>query len=245
MDGESTNIGPREASGMSPRDETRHHFHDTLDHIREGIVEVGALIVENARRAGVAITENRMELIPEVVAADQEVNSECARLEAMTFETLALQQPVAGDLRFLVSATRITYELERCGDLVVNLANVLDRMNGFPDSPRLRALVERVIEASTGLFARSMVVFQALDAEGGARLDREDDLVDDLVSDLYREIGRESDRIGLESGIALTRMGRFLERIADHGVNVGEHTTYIITSHFPAESQTAHPSESE
>jgi phosphate transport system protein len=214
-------------------DETRHHFTDVLAEIRMGIVEMGALIVENARRAGIAMTENRLDLVPVVVNADEEVNQRYAYLEKLTFETMALQQPVAGDLRFLVSATRILYELERSGDLVVNLANALERIDGFPDSPHLRNLLERLVEASTDLFSRSMDVFAAMDAVAGERLDDEDDVVDELVAAFYRQIGKESDSIGLEAGIALTRMGRFLERIADHGVNVGEHTTYIVTSEFP------------
>ncbi len=214
-------------------DEPRHHFTDTLAEIRTGIVEMGALIAENARRAGVCITENQMDLIPVVIAADDEIDNRYAHLEKLTFETMALQQPVAGDLRFLVSATRILYELERSGDLVVNLVNAHQRINGFPDSPHLRNLLERLVEASTDLFSRSMDVFEAMDATAGGELDDEDDVVDDLVAEFYRQIGRESDDIGLEAGIALTRMGRFLERIADHGVNVGEHTTYIVTSEFP------------
>lgn len=217
----------------TPRDETRRHFDEILTDIREGIVEMGALVVENARRAGIAITENRLEFIPVVQDADEEVNRRYLELERLTFETLALQQPVAGDLRFLVSATRILYELERSGDLVVNIVNVLERINGFPDSQHLRSLVERLVEASTSLFSRSLNVFLVMDSDAGELLDKEDDVVDNLVAEFYEQIGKESDDIGLEAGIALTRMGRFLERIADHGVNIGEHTTYIVTSEFP------------
>ena len=214
-------------------EETRHHFTDVLAEIRAGIVEMGALIVDNARRAGIAITENQMDLVPVVIGADDEIDQKYSYLEKLTFETMARQQPVAGDLRFLVSATRILYELERSGDLVVNLVNAHQRINGFPDSPHLRNLLERLVEASTDLFSRSMDVFEAMDAAAGEALDDEDDVVDDLVAAFYQQIGRESDEIGLEAGIALTRMGRFLERIADHGVNVGEHTTYIVTHSSP------------
>ncbi|MGA9597549.1 MAG: PhoU domain-containing protein [Acidimicrobiia bacterium] len=222
-------------------EETRHHFVDVLAEIRSGIVETGALIVENARRAGLAITENRLDLVPVVIGADDEIDGRCASLERLTFETMARQQPVAGDLRFLVSATRILYELERSGDLVVNLAYALDRIHAFPDSPQLRGLLERLVYESTSLFARSMEVFGAMDAVGGEQLDHEDDMVDSIVAEFYRQIGLESEVIGLEAGIALTRMGRFLERIADHGVNVGDHTTYIVTSEFP--HVVAHPGE--
>jgi phosphate transport system protein len=214
-------------------EETRHHFIDLLAEIKSGIVETGALIVENARRAGVAITENRLDLIPVVISADNEIDERCASLEKLTFETMARQQPVAGDLRFLVSATRILYELERSGDLAVNLVYALDRIHAFPDSPHLRSLLERLVDESTALFARSMEVFGAMDAVGGEQLDSEDDVVDRIVAEFYRQIGVESDTIGLDAGIALTRMGRFLERIADHGVNVGDHTTYTVTSEFP------------
>jgi len=233
MEAEASRRPAADATGSVHHDETRQHFDDVLTEIRTGIVEMGALIVDNARRAGLAIAENQMDLIPVVQQADEEVNQRYAHLEKLTFETMALQGPVARDLRFLVSATRILYELERSGDLVVNLVNAHERINGFPDSPHLRTLLERLVEASTELFEKSMAIFADMDAEAGRLLDDEDDVVDDIVAEFYRQIGKESEDIGLEAGIALTRMGRFLERIADHGVNVGEHTTYIVTSTFP------------
>lgn len=212
---------------------TRHRYAEALEQIKLGMVEMGSLVIENARRAGVAMVESRLDLVHEILAADDEVDRLYAKLEHLTFETLARQQPVAGDLRFLVSSTRILYELERCGDLVVNLANVLDRIHGFPDSPNLRNRLDRLVEESIGLFERSIEALRVMDATAGERLDVEDDVVDDLVADFYHQIGRESEGIGLEAGIALTRIGRFLERIADHGVNIGENTTYVVTSEFP------------
>jgi len=217
-------------------DESRHHFTEILGEIRDGMVEMGFLVVENARRAGLAMVEGRLDLIPEVVEADGEVNQRYAELERLTFETLARQQPVARDLRFLVSATRILYELERSGDLVVNLVNVLDRINGFPDSAHLRSLLDRLVDESVQLLTRAITALGEMDAAAGERLDAEDDVVDDLVGQFYQEIGRERGDIGLEAGIALTRMGRFLERIADHGVNIGENVTYVVTAEFPGDT---------
>jgi len=217
-------------------EENRHHFTEILDEIRNGMVEMGLLVVENARRAGVAMVENQLDLIPVVTGADEEVNRRYAELERLTFETLARQQPVASDLRFLVASTRILYELERSGDLVVNLVNVLDRIHGFPDSPQLRNMLDRLVAESAGLFTRSISALSDLDAEAGERLDAEDDVVDDLVGAFYDQIAVESEAIGLQAGIALTRMGRFLERIADHGVNIGENTTYIVTAEFPGDT---------
>jgi phosphate transport system protein len=214
-------------------DETRHHFDETIDEIKDGVVELGGLVEDNLRRAGVAAVEGQLDLIPSVVAADEEIDLRYTELERLTFMTIARQQPVAIDLRFLVSATRLLYELERSGDLVVKIANALERINGIPNSPALRSLLERLFEESGAMLSRSMEVFGAMDAEAGMALDDEDDVVDDLVADFYREIGSEGENVGLEVGIALTRMGRFLERIADHAVNVGEHTAYIVTATFP------------
>lgn len=226
-------------TGHRHHDESRHHFTEILDEIKDGMVEMGSLVVDNARKAGIAIVENRLDLIPEVTAADEEINMRYAELERLTFETLARQQPVARDLRFLVSTTRVLYELERSGDLVVNLVNVLDRIHGFPDSPLLRSMLDRLVGEATALLSRAITALAEMDAEVGAALDAEDDVVDDLVSGFYEEIGRQRDEIGLEAGIALTRMGRFLERIADHGVNVGENTAYVVTAEFPGDTHLA------
>ncbi len=219
--------------GEQRHDETRHHFDETLDEIKAGVVELGSLVADNLERAGAAAVEGRLDLIPEVIAADEEVDRRYSELERLTFMTIARHQPVAIDLRFLVSATRLLYELERSGDLVVNLAHAVERIHGIPSSKVLHGLLERLIQESGALLTRSLEVFSAMDAEAGKALDAEDDVVDELVADFYREIGRERETIGLEAGIALTRIGRFLERIADHAVNVGEHTAYIVTATFP------------
>ena len=227
-----------EQTGVTHRhhDESRHHFTETLDEISDGMVEMGALVIDNARRAGMAIVENRLDLVDEIIAADEEINTRYAALEQLTYETLARQQPVARDLRFLVSATRILYELERSGDLVVNLAHAFDRINGFPDSPHLRGMLERLVMESTGVLSKAITALGALDAEAGEALEAEDDVVDDLVAAFYKEVGKERNDLSLEVGIALTRMGRFLERIADHGVNIGENTAYIVTAEFPGDT---------
>ena len=239
MDSQGSQRAEHSGGVYSQHDSARHHFTETLDEILVGMVERGSLVADNARRVGDAIGENRLDLVPAAVAADEEIDRQYAELERLTFETLARQQPVAKDLRFLVSSTRILYELERSGDLVVNLAHLFDRLHGFPDLPRLRNMLDRLFTESIDLFNRSIAALRVMDGEAGARLDDEDDVVDNLVSAFYQEIGSERDTLGLEAGIALTRMGRFLERIADHGVNIGENTTYVVTAEFPGHTHQA------
>ena len=220
--------------GEQRHDLTRHHFDEALDLIKAGVVELGGLVEENLRRVGVAAVEGQLDLIPGAIAADEGIDHRYGELERLTFMTIARHQPVAIDLRFLVSASLLLYELERSGDLVVNLAHSVRNINGIPDSATLRNLLDRLFVETAALLAKSMEVFAAMDAAAGSALDEEDDVVDDLVAEFYREIGREGDDLGLDVGIALTRIGRYLERVADHAVNVGKHTAYIVTASFPS-----------
>lgn len=216
----------------SPAD-LRTGFDEILKEIQAGLVEIGSLVTENLRRAGEAMGEGRLELIPEVRRADLEIDRLYQELEHRTFETLARQSPVARDLRFLVATTRILYEQERSGDLVVNCVNMLEREEGFPELANIRALLSRVVDSSARIFADSVDAIADMDATAGPRLDIADDEVDTYVSRLYTEIGQEANNLGLETAIAMSRVGRFLERIADHAVNIAENITYVETSQFP------------
>lgn len=225
-------------SGPEPQ-EHRHSFHETLDDLQEGLVRMASLVAENVSLAGDAMRDRRLDLIDTVRDADLEVNRIYAELEALTFETLARQQPVARDLRFLVATTRMLYELERSGDLAVNCVKSLEREHGFPGVPRLMSTLDRLVEASVRVFRMAIDVVAEMDETGGPRLDEADDEVDDIVSLFYTEIGAAADNIGLEAAIALSRVGRFLERIADHAVNVAENITYIVTAEFPDDTHAA------
>ncbi len=214
-------------------DDLRSRFSSLLGEIQSGLETMGSLVLENLDRAGVAMAESRLDLVPEIKNADLAINEMYTRLDTSTFETIARQAPVASDLRFLVSATRMLYEIERSGDLVVNCAKMLEREGGFPDNPLLRARIADIVAAVGSVFGQCVTAIAELPADAGIALDAADDVVDDLVSILYTEIGQQADEIGLTTAVALTRVGRFLERIADHAVNIGEHVTYIVTAKFP------------
>ncbi|HEX9642723.1 MAG TPA: phosphate signaling complex protein PhoU [Acidimicrobiia bacterium] len=216
-------------------DMPRHHFSETLDEIQQGLVHMGSVVLENVRRAGDAMVEGRLDLIQTVKDTDETVNQMYLDLERQTFETLARQQPVAGDLRFLVAATRMLYELERSGDLAVNCVKMLERLDGFPHHDRITSLMEQMVTASCKVFAKAVDALADLTPTAGVDLDNDDDEVDDLVSEFYAAVGRYSEDVGLDAAIGFSRVGRFVERIADHAVNIGENVTYIVTASFPGD----------
>ena len=214
-------------------DEGRHHFHETLAHIRQELVTMGSLVLENVQRAGIAMTEARLDLEDEVRQADAIIDAMYVDIERLTFETLARQQPVAKDLRFLVASTRILYDLERSGDLAVNCVKMVERVDGFPDQSVVTPLLEASVRASCKVFAMGVDALADMEPDAYRILDRADDEVDDLVNDFYTAVGRHSDEIGLETAVGFSRVGRFLERIADHAVAIGDNVTYVVTAELP------------
>ena len=224
-------IHPEHAAGGDV--ELRHQFDADLDDIRQGIVEMGSIVVDNVRRAGEAAVENRLELAQEVRDTDERVDAMYRDLEHKTFQILALQQPVATDLRFLIAATRILYEVERSGDLAVNIVNRLEARRGFPQVANIQAILGRVIDESASLFAEAIDAVGDLDPEFGHAAERADDRVDDLVDRFFGTIHARSAELGLDAAVELSHVGRFLERIADHGVNIAQNITYVVEGTFP------------
>jgi len=220
-------------------DRGRHHFQEQLHTIQQQLVTMGSLVLENVRLAGDAMVQGRMELVDKVREADDRVDQMYLETEKLTFGTLARQQPVAGDLRFLVSATRILYELERSGDLAYNCMKMMQRLGGFPQHPAITPLLEATVTASCKIFAQGIDALAELDAGAGERLDEADDEVDDLVGRFYTTVGKHSVDVGLDVAIGLSRVGRFLERIADHAVNIAEHVTYVVTAALPGDAAAA------
>ena len=226
--------------GRVPHHEAvRHRFEERLNQVRQDAVALSGLVLENARRAGEAMLDGNLDLAQQVIDADDEVDERYEELERSVFETLARQQPVAGDLRFLVAMTRMLYEIERTGDLVVNCAKAVVRSEGLTLTPHLRGLLSTLTTESSALWARSLDVLAELDAEGGAAMEAADDVVDEAASVWFQSMGEAAEAHGLENAILLSRLGRFLERIGDHAVNIGQHVTYIVTGSFPEDRKAA------
>jgi len=213
--------------------ELRHHFDDELDEIRVSLVDMGTMVLANIRRAGVVLVENRLDEVDAVVAADLPINEAYEALESKVFQILALQQPVATDLRFLVASTRILYEMERSGDLAVNTVNSMSRIDGIPSEPVLQAILGQLIEAAASMFGRGVEAITVMDAGIGLSADAEDEETDRLTSELFTAVTARQDDLGLEASVALFYIGRFLERIADHGVNIAQNITFAVAGNFP------------
>ena len=213
--------------------ELRHHYDDELEDIMANLVDFATMVLTNVRHAGEVVTENRLDEIEAVRAADEPINDRYTELERKVFEILALQQPVARDLRFLVASTRVLYEIERSGDLAVNVVKQLARLDGLPSDPVIQSLLARLSTSSANMFSHGVEALATMDPQLGVDAEDDDEETDNLTADLYRAVTDHQEDLGLETSVALFRMGRFFERIADHGVNIAENVTFVTTGHFP------------
>jgi len=166
-------------------------------------------------------------------ADDEAVDAVNNEVDHRTAEILALQQPVASDLRFLISIIRVAHEIERSGDLVVNCAKGILRQQGFHLGSQMQGVLARLCRAALELFARGIDSLADMDPEAGQRLDHEDDVVDTLVGEFYTLLATEAEGMQVDTAIELSRVGRYMERIADHAVNIGEHIGFAVTGIFP------------
>ena len=224
---------PEDHAAAEEHHEIRTHFEDQLHAIQVGIVDMGTMVRENIRRAGEVVTEGRLDLVDAVIEADRPINELYSELEEQVFQVLALQQPVAGDLRFLVVATRAVYEVERSGDLAVNIAKSVQRIDGVPADAVLISTLEQLIDAAATMFSRGVEAVASMDESIGLMAEEEDEATDELTSELFKAVTARQEELGLETSVALFYIGRFLERIGDHGVNLAENVTFAVSGEFP------------
>ena len=215
--------------------DVRKGFHQDLDLVRDDIVRLGGMATEALGRATQVLLDGNLTLADEVVQHDDVLDALSLELEERCYQLLALQQPMATDLRALVTAVRMIAEIERSGDLAVNITKAARRMYGVELTPKLRGLIERLGESSSRLFRLAIDAYVDRDAALAAALDDMDDAVDSLHRDYIAAIFETHDSgvTELQPAVQLALVGRYYERIADHAVNIGERVRYMVTGWLP------------
>lgn len=210
--------------------ELRRSFHHHLDEIREDVVRLGALVIEGVPRATEVLLDYEHDTALELIDRDDELNALTLSIEDRCFHLLATQQPMAGDLRAIVTAIRLGSEIERSGDLVVNIAKGAGRIHGAGIDPRTRGLIQQLSLESRRLFQIAIDAYAQGDADSAAALDGLDDQVDSLHRDFIQQILEASGRglLSVETAVQLALIGRYYERIGDHAVNIGERVQYMV-----------------
>jgi phosphate transport system protein len=229
--------------GGGPVNESRKAYHVELDALRSDMIRLGADLVEKIPRGTEVL------LSGDLVAADRLINEDdifdeiSLALEERCYRMLALQGPVASDLREIVAAVKIVGELERSADLVVNICKATRRIYGHEIDPRLRGVIARMSEQAHILFRFAIEAYDTRDAPLASALDDMDDELDRLQVEFIQAIfeSHAERRLDLPVAVQLALVARFYERIGDHAVNIGERIRYVVTGTLPEHSSMSSP----
>ena len=212
----------------------RDTYHDELDAISASLVEMTNLVGSAMSRATTALLDADLQLAESVIANDEAVDALYRDTEARAFDLLARQQPVASDLRVLVTSLRMVADLERMGDNAVHVAKIARRR--YPASavpPALRGTVLQMGNTAQEIVAKAGSVIAGRDIEMAAQLEKDDDVMDELHRQLFTSILDDRWEEGVEPAIDITLAGRYYERFADHAVSVARRVVYLVTGERP------------
>ena len=219
----------------------RKTFHQELDEVQNDIVRLAAMVTEIIPRGTEALLTNNLQEAQRLLDGDDVLDAISLEVEERCYQLLALQQPMAGDLRAIVTALRLTSEIERSGDLVVHVMKGARRIYGVEYDPRVRGLIQRMSDEAQRLFKLAVDAYVERDAGLAAALDDMDDRLDTLHKDYIQAIfeSHSSTTIDLQAAVQLALIGRYYERIGDHAVNMGERVRYMVTGWLPEQAGAA------
>jgi phosphate transport system protein len=218
--------------------EIRRSYHEQLDELKRGVVRLGALATEAIAAGTQAFLDADLAAADRVITGDMFLDDLTHGIEERAYQILARQQPMASDLRAIVTVLRTIHEIERTGDLMQNVAKTTRRLYPNELPPRIRGLIARMGTQATLQLRVAVEAFAAEDAARALALPDMDDVMDDLQRELFRCIfaqGAAADEAALQQAVQTALVGRYYERIADHAVNVGQRVAYMVTGEFPAE----------
>ncbi len=220
---------------MSENEETRSEFHQLMDEVRSDLVRMGGLVTEGIASVTVALLANDLAMADQISTQDDEIDLLSVEAEEKCIRMLALQQPVAVDLRTILTDLRMVSEIERSGDLVSNIAKGIGRIQGVELEPRLRGLIDRMCEQAVRLTTLAIDSYADKDAVLAGALGELDDRLDELHNDYIDTVfsSRFDRYITTQQAVQLAVIGRFYERIGDHAVNIGERVQYLVTGELP------------
>jgi phosphate transport system protein len=208
----------------------RETFHGELDQIGRTLVDMSEAVAVAMRDATSALLDADLTLAEKVISADAEVDRLRDDLEARAFDLLARQQPVAVDLRTVITSLKAVADLERMGDLALHLAKVA-RMR-FPSSAvpdDVRGTIREMGEVALSIVEKTRQVLEGQDISLAEQLEREDDAMDALHRKLFSHLLSGEWSHGMEPAIDITLIGRYYERYADHAVSVARQTIFLVT----------------
>lgn len=205
------------------------HLIRDLETLKKELLLVGSMVEDATNKAIVALIDRRPELAKEVIDGDREVDQREVQLEEECLKVLALHQPVATDLRFVVTVMKVNNDLERVGDLAGNIAA---RAVYFADFPgiEIQPEISEMAEGTLAMLRNSLDALVRLDTDLAREVMRDDEEIDRQHKDLYTHLQglMSQDSATIPHRVQLLSVSRYLERIADLATNIAEDVIFMV-----------------
>jgi phosphate transport system protein len=220
----------------------RPHFHEELDNMEVQLLTLGELAGNAVRRSVDALLRHDDDLADAVVAGDDEIDELYQILDQGMLSLLALQAPVAADLRLVSVIMHCSLHLERVGDQAVNIAKIYKVTSRQPGNATILQQLGEMGDIVVEMVRTAMDALRRRDVELCLRLPTMDDPVDRLNRNMHFEVAKLADDPGaLDWGLHMNIAARALERVGDNAVDIGEQVAFLITGEFREFSDASHP----
>jgi phosphate transport system protein len=214
---------------VDARSHTDRHYEAELKGLHVKILEMGGLVEKQIADAVAALINRDDDQARLIIERDHTVNRMDVDIDELCIRLLALHQPAASDLRLITTGLKITTDLERIGDMAVNMCERILELNR---EPQLKPLIDlpRMADVAQHMLRESLDSFVREDVELALAVCREDDIIDDLNSQLFRELlsYMAENPQTTSRAIRLLFIGKYLERIGDHATNIAELVVFMV-----------------
>jgi phosphate transport system protein len=216
-------------SGWETGEGVRTNFEQRLEGLEAKLLQMGQLVETQLDRTLHALDAADSALADQVIRGDQQLDRSYVEVEQEILRTLALEAPVAKDLRLVAGVLHVNSHIERMGDLCVNMARFVKLTADYPPAPKIQATLAEMGGHAKALVQTAMTCFERRDVELAERLPIMDQPLDQLNERVFGEIEQLSGEPGLEWASRMVLVARYLERIGDHSVDIGEQVVFIVT----------------
>ncbi|CAN2234475.1 phosphate signaling complex protein PhoU [Candidatus Planktophila versatilis] len=211
----------------------RSVFQEELDGVSQSLVDLSNMASDSIHNATQALIEADLKIAEEVISYDERIDLYQHDLDTRIIDIIARQQPVASDLRALVTALRMSADLERMGDLAHHIAKVARLRHPANVLPaELKDLVNHIGSVAENISRKIPTLIETRDIEMALQLEKDDDEMDKLHRQLIGTMTNSSWTHGIESAVDITLLGRYYERFADHAVSVSRRVYFLVTGTF-------------
>jgi len=213
----------------------RVQYQQQLDNILSELVEMTGGVRAALSQATDALLHADLSAAELVISGDLAIDEARERIENDSFEVLARQAPVAGDLRMLVASLRMVADLERMGDLSVHIAKVARLRYPTKAVPAvLEPVIGEMVKTADEMIAAAAEIVETRDVHAAQELEQSDDEMDRLRQSMFRTLLSDDWSEGVEPAVDMALLGRYYERIGDHAVSMARRLVFLVTGQHPA-----------